>query len=189
MSDPVFAEGVTTPVRLAAMKEVFHPSAGERHSHWFYEFEPDMDQGALMDMIQDEKPDDDADLETLMLGEQRAVVSPFRLGTRRAAMDLCVGDLFDVILVRRDPIPVPEMGENALQRLLRRLFEPSEAEDGDLGKIVTIVPLVDIEAAEYDAPPDMAGLPDLRHVDPVDWEVMSMAERLGVIAQARKEQR
>jgi len=186
MDGPIFAEGVTTPMRLVGMKEVFHPSAGDNHSHWFYEFEPDMEQGALLDKQQSELPDED-DLESLLDGHQRAVVSPFRLGCRNPTLALGVGKLYDVILVPREPIPVPELSENGLQKLLKRIFDPSEDEN-NLSKVLTIMPLQDLEAAEYDLPPDIEGLPDLTHIDGAQWMNMTVVERLSAIAQARAEQ-
>jgi hypothetical protein len=190
MALPIFAEGVTTPMRLVGMREVFHPSAGDSHSHWFYEFEPDMEQGALLaQQLNESRDQDDLELENLLGGYQRAAFSPFRLGCKNPTLALGVGKLYDVILVPREPIPVPELSENGLQRLLRHLFEPSENEDSDAGKIMTIVPLQDLEAAEYDLPPDIEGLPDLTHVDGGQWMNMTVVERLSVIAQARKDQK
>lgn len=187
--EPIFAEGVTTPMRLTGMREVFHPSGGRNHTHWFYEFEPDMEQGELMDSIRaipDADPNDPT-LDELMDGTQRATVGPFRLGTRRPTMDLCVGDLFDVILVPRDPLPVPEV-EDRLGRVLRGIFDPQESEDNS-AKIVAIVPLHDLEAAEYDLPPNMEGIPNLEHIDGGEWMSMSVVERLSAIAEARAAQR
>lgn len=186
---PVFPAGITVPMRLTSMREVFHPSTGDNHSHWFYEFEPDMDQAALMD--RDPTPTEDHyngdDLESLMDRDRRVVVSPMRIGTRQLTMALCVGDLFDVVLVPREPLPIPDLSESALGKLMMRIFGKQEEQDDS--NIVTLVPLKDLEAAEYDLPPDIEGLPDLTHVDGAAWMNMTIVERLSVIAQARADEK
>lgn len=182
MDEPVFPAGVTVPMRLTSMREVFHPSAGRNHSHWFYEFEPDRDQAVLMDHV---IPPSEDDLETLLdRDEQKVVISPMRVGTTRPTPDLCVGDLFDVILVPREPIPIPEMTDEGMQNLLGAIFGSDTT-----SKVVAMVPLVDLEAVEYDLPPDIEGLPDLTHIDGGHWMNMSVTDRLQAIAEARREQR
>lgn len=188
---PVFPSGITVPMRLTSMREVFHPSAGKGHSHWFYEFEPDRDQAALMEMNPDCEPDPDPDLEALMdeSPPQKVVISPMRVGTTRPTADLCVGDLFDVVLVPRAPLPLPEMSDSGIRRLLTTLFGNGEPDDDPDARVVAIVPLLDLEAAEYDLPPDIEGLPDLTHIDGGQWMNMTTVERLQAINQARQEQR
>lgn len=175
------------------MREVFHPSTGDDHSHWFYEFEPDRDQAAIMEMmatptteLSESDPNFLGDLEPPPL---KVVVSPMRFGTNRPTPDLCVGDLFDVVLVPRKPLPVPEWSDGGIRRLLTALFGKGEQEEDQNSGIVAIVPLRDLEAAEYDLPPDIEGLPDLTHIDGGQWMNMTTVERLQVIQQAREEQR
>lgn len=176
---PLFDEGTIAPMKLVRIQEVFHPSAGRGHSHFFYEFEPDMEQAALARRKKDPSPTEDT-YNGDEFFEQRGAIGQLRLGLNLPHLDLCVGDLFDIVLVPRKPVEVPDLSESALGKVLARMF-------GGGGDFVMIPPQ-DLEAIEYDLPPDIEGLPDLTHIDAGTWMNMGPMGRLRMIAEAREEQ-
>lgn len=189
MNPLIFPEGSIAPLRLTGVQESMKPNDNTL-TYWSYNFEVDLEQAEfLRDQVMERRahptwvpPGEPEPLDGVGGEDQQGVVANLRLSTKNPVPVLEVGGLYDVMLVPREELARASGG---LTKLLNAVFGRTDANVGP----VTIVPMVDLQATEYDQPPDMEGLPYLGEIDCDEWQRASLTERLILIARAREEQK